>query len=435
MDKTYLDFFNSFLKQFLNELVSYFPFTKKAIVDNYRGLLEGHDKKSDLYVKYFVVKVNNYLTHIAKKDESLYEKEHLYLIEGVDMSAVWKSPESNPTNRQAIWKYLQLLTLLGRKVVPSKQEIVDMMNKVGGVINAPTKVEEKPQQDDLQENSASGGLDMGSLLNMAGGLMGGGDGGLGGLGGLGALGGLIGGGGGEGLAGLGDMAKGLTEMMSNINLEEISKNIAEGMDQANMDGNESSENMEEANVEEVSSEEANTQENTENNGTTTNSSNDGNATGNLFNSGLFGDLAKEMSETFDFSEAEKKAENGEVDMASAFKNFMSGDNPAKLMKLVGKYGGRLQKDIASGNIDQSQLLRQTTQMMGGMEGLASQMGNMQQATGGQMSQEEMMRQAAQMMGANKRQQNQIRSRLNNRNTTTKERLQAKLAARKAAQEK
>jgi hypothetical protein len=63
------------------------------------------------------------------------------------------------------------------------------------------------------------------------------------------------------------------------------------------------------------------------------------------------------------------------------------------------------------------------------------MGNMQQATGGQMSQEEMMRQAAQMMGANKRQQNQIRSRLNNRNTTTKERLQAKLAARKAAQEK
>jgi hypothetical protein len=40
MDKTYLDYFNYYLKQFLNEIISYFPYTKAMILENYRAILE-----------------------------------------------------------------------------------------------------------------------------------------------------------------------------------------------------------------------------------------------------------------------------------------------------------------------------------------------------------------------------------------------------------
>ena len=39
--------------------------------------------KNDLYVKYFMTKVNNQLEYISKKDIRLFENEVLYLIEGL----------------------------------------------------------------------------------------------------------------------------------------------------------------------------------------------------------------------------------------------------------------------------------------------------------------------------------------------------------------
>ena len=49
MEKTYLNYFNFYLKQFLNEIISYFPYTKNQILLNYRQLLEEKDNKDDLW--------------------------------------------------------------------------------------------------------------------------------------------------------------------------------------------------------------------------------------------------------------------------------------------------------------------------------------------------------------------------------------------------
>ena len=43
MDYTYNDYFNYYLKEFLNELVNNFPQTENVLA-NYRNLLEGKDK-------------------------------------------------------------------------------------------------------------------------------------------------------------------------------------------------------------------------------------------------------------------------------------------------------------------------------------------------------------------------------------------------------
>ena len=85
MDRTFQDYFNFYLLQFLNEMVAYFPFTKKGIVSNYRPLLEGNEKKSDMYVKYFMSKVNDYLIPISSKDNSMFSKPNIILILSPDL--------------------------------------------------------------------------------------------------------------------------------------------------------------------------------------------------------------------------------------------------------------------------------------------------------------------------------------------------------------
>ena len=68
MDNTCIDYFNYYLKEFLNDLVAIYPLYKDNILHNYRDLLEGKDNKSDKYIKYFITKANNNLEQIAKKD-------------------------------------------------------------------------------------------------------------------------------------------------------------------------------------------------------------------------------------------------------------------------------------------------------------------------------------------------------------------------------
>ena len=77
MDYTYNDYFNYYLKEFLNELINNFPEVKPNVLANYRNLLEGKDNKNDVYVKYFMTKINNHLISIAKKDDTLFNKENL----------------------------------------------------------------------------------------------------------------------------------------------------------------------------------------------------------------------------------------------------------------------------------------------------------------------------------------------------------------------
>ena len=115
MDRTFQDYFNFYLRQFLNEMVAYFPFTKDGIVSNYRPLLEGKDKKSDMYVKYFMSKVNDYLEPISKKDATMFNKPNVVLIQGVDFHQLWNSAESNPKNQQATWKYSAVANFIRKK--------------------------------------------------------------------------------------------------------------------------------------------------------------------------------------------------------------------------------------------------------------------------------------------------------------------------------
>jgi hypothetical protein len=403
MDKTYLDFFNYYLQQFLNEMISYFPNTKRSILDNYRGLLEGRDMKNDSYVKYFMTKTSDCMPEIAKKDISLFNREVLFLVEGINFYSIWNSPEINENNKQAIWKYLQLLLLLGRKIIPNKAEIVDMLKRVGGTIDTPSKTDLKQAdttEDEKDENSTSG---LSSILDMAGS--------LGSIGNL--VGGLMGGSSGSGGMDFGNLAQSLSEGLKNVDLGNIVKQFTQSMNPENSNASTSADSADGADGADSADGQADETNTSESSNSTTS---------NLFNSGLFSDLAKDVASTFDMPKPATGADGAteeKPDMSSTLKQFLSGDNPAKMMNLISKYGTRLQKDLENGKINPASLLQQASQMMGGSTGASpSGMPNLQQM--------------AEMLGADKGAQNRVKNAT--RAQSTRDRLKQKLENRNANNE-
>jgi len=414
MDYTYLDYFNYYLKEYLSELVNTFPETRDAILANYRSLLEGKDDKNDIYAKCYYTKINNFLTQIAKKDITLFETSGKIFIEGVDLYSIWNSSSATEDNRTAIWKYLQILMILGRKIIPNHKEIVDMLNKVSnGDINVPAKVEKtlnSDSKDESDETPSVFGLgdiasSLGGLSSLMNGLNKGGSegGGLGGLGGLmSGLSGLMGGGGGASggenpLGGLGNLMGGITDMFSNPEFTNAMSQLSQQFTPST-----STENAENAET----AENTDTTGNTEEQSDTTNSQ--GASAPPLFNNPLFSDLAKEIGNTFNFEEMEKEGKPQNI--GEALSRFMSGNNPAKLMELVGKFGGKLQDEVKKGNINPADLLKQTMSAAGG--GAQNMMNNPQM----------------QNMMNNPQMQNKM-NQMKNQNAT-RDRLRAKLEKKK-----
>lgn len=405
MDFTYLDYFNYYLKEFCNQITANFPDFERGIVENYRPLLEAKQCKNDLYVKCFISKVNNYMDKICAKDQTLFEpasyvdKETglvggLFLLEGVDFLKLWPSSFNTAENQTSIWKYLQLLTIIGRKIVPNKAEVLEMLNSVGSQVQAPAKVEKTLLGADEDLGDAGNKPDMFGLGNLASlaGLMG------------------IGGGGGEG-GGLTDMLKSVGDMFSGIDL----KGIAEEMQKAQAVGEARAETLTGADAEQPNSESEQASE------TTATEQGSGAATN------LFVDMAQEMANTFDFSQLESGDQP--ANMADAFKKLMSGDNPKKIAGLISKFGNKIQGEIASGKLNHADLLKQTTQMMPGMGG----------AAGGNANFDDLKKQAEKLMKANPglaAQAEQLRKQQQktSQGGMTKDRLRAKLEAKKKVEQ-
>ena len=376
MDYTYLDYFNYYLKEYLSELVNTFPETRDPILANYRPLLEGSNDKNDIYAKCYYTKINNYLTQIAKKDETLFDTPGKIFIEGVDLSSIWNHTDATVENRTAIWKYLQILMILGRKIMPNHKEIVDMLNKVSnGDVHIPAKVEQtlaSADKDEVEETPSVFGLgdiasSLSGLSSLASGL------GLGGGKGSSAL---------SGLGDIGNLMSGMKDMFSNPEFTNAMSSLAQQFTAPPSDTNGGSEACSEA-CGEACGESCNEScvENCEEHKSTVNTTD--NATSNtepstkplpsMFNNPLFSELASEIGNTFDFAEMEKGGQPQNI--GDALGKFMSGNNPAKLMELVGKFGSKLQNEVKNGNINPAELLKQTMSAAGGAQNIQNMMNN------------------------------------------------------------
>ena len=369
MDYTYLDYFNYYLKEFLNELVNTFPETRDPIIANYRPLLEGRDDKSDLYVKYYYTKINNYLVPIAKKDVKMFETPNKIFIQGVDMHVVWNSSHANETNRAAIWKYLQILMVLGRKNIPNHKEIVELLNRVSnGEVNIPERVEKTLVSDkDDDDKPKPSGFSLENIGNIADSLSG-----VSSL--VSGLTGALGGEGGSG--GLGDLIGGISNMFNNPEFSNMMSSLSEGLMQSTTTGEATGDDSAEGEATgDDSAEGEATGEGNEATGAQGTATTADAPKAPLLNNKLFGELAEEITKTFNFEEMEKEGKPANI--GEALGKFMSGNNPQKLMSLVGKFGSKLQDEVKKGNINPADLLSQTMGMAGGPQNLQNMMNNPQ----------------------------------------------------------
>ena len=245
--------------------------------------------------------------------------------------------------------------------------------------------------------------------------------------GLSGLTGLMGGGaGGAGdgenplgaLGGLGNLMGGLTDMFSKPEFTDAMNQLSQQFTPSETTGDNSNSN---SNTNEANS------SHTDECGSGCSHSSDGSesiSTGSteipkpppIFNNALFGDLAEEIGKTFNFEEMEKDGKPQNI--GEALSRFMSGNNPAKLMELVGKFGGKLQDEVKKGNINPADLLKQTMSAAGGGQNLQNMMKNPQ------------MQKHMKEMQAQQTQQAQSQT-PNKSSTPTKDRLRAKLDKKNA----
>ena len=117
---------------------------------------------------------------------------------------------------------------------------------------------------------------------------------------------------------------------------------------------------------------------------------------------------EDMFSSWEFKNFDEMEKDGKpANIGEALSRFMSGNNPSKLMGLVGKFGSKLQDEVKKGNINPAELLSQTMSAAGG---------------GGQNLQD---------MMNNPRAQAQMKEM--QKNNSSRDRMRAKLAAKKNAE--
>ena len=101
---------------------------------------------------------------------------------------------------------------------------------------------------------------------------------------------------------------------------------------------------------------------------------------NMFENGMIGKLAQELSEELDIEKMGLNiSEDGNVD--SVFSNLLSGDNPMKFMNLIQTVGKKIQTKMEDNGLDQEALVNEATSMMSNLQGSNSLFDNLMKQAG------------------------------------------------------
>ncbi len=162
-EKTNLEHFNFYLREFVGQLALVYPRCKESIESAYTDLLTNQNYKDDKYIKLFMRKAYPGSNMIREKNGTLFEKQH-DLIEGINMGELWAYPKLSDNSKKSIWKYITLLYIYGRTVVSAPQQIEKMIKnfETFGDTEAPADASAAMLQqmlNNLKENNELGAAD------------------------------------------------------------------------------------------------------------------------------------------------------------------------------------------------------------------------------------------------------------------------------------
>ena len=149
---TYKDKFNFYLHSFLNELVVIFPENKEVFEKNYKEVIENKNLDSDKFAIEYMTVMNLYHEDIAKKNDKLFKGDkEIFLLKEVDFRNLWAKDLSDST-RENLWKYLQTLYVLGKKIVTDDDDVSNMLNELN--FNSGMGNTEMDEMKQMMENMA-----------------------------------------------------------------------------------------------------------------------------------------------------------------------------------------------------------------------------------------------------------------------------------------
>ena len=127
---TYTEKFNFYLKSFLGELETIFPEYKEQLRNDYNEVITTESLNVETYVKEYMNVVSTYHSDISSKNNQIFLGEtELKFLRNLDFSNLWTKDLSD-TTRENIWKYLQTLYVLGKKIITSDDEVNEMLTEL-----------------------------------------------------------------------------------------------------------------------------------------------------------------------------------------------------------------------------------------------------------------------------------------------------------------
>ena len=158
-EKTSIQYFNDYLRAFVQDVQVTFPEYKELLGGYYEDILSEESHNTDKHVKRFMRKMSSFKEQISNKSADLY-KEPVFILKNLDFKILFESEDLSDESREKMWEYIQTLFVLGESIISDSERIKKLVKNfkrlrdpVDGEDNAeaqPATEETEPDQEDEQ---------------------------------------------------------------------------------------------------------------------------------------------------------------------------------------------------------------------------------------------------------------------------------------------
>ena len=277
-EKTSIEYFNDYTRDFVRDVQSTFPEYKDLLGEYYSDILTEESQNTDKHVKRFMRKMREFKTQVSSKSTDLY-KEPVFILKNLDFKILFESEDLSVESREKMWEYIQTLFVLGESIINDSERVKKLVKNFKRLRNTDDSVTD----DSVTAAGASAATEQTT-----------------------------------------ETAEAEEPDEEDEHILNMLKNLSERKTDKPLDEN-------------------------------------------MFENGMIGKLAQELSEELDIEKMGLNiSEEGNVD--SVFSNLLSGDNPMKFMNLIQTVGKKIQTKMESNGLDQEALVNEATSMMSNLQG-------------------------------------------------------------------
>jgi hypothetical protein len=129
MTQTNIEYFNSTLKLFINNIIKIYPEYNETLDEYYGELLELDNCNDDKYVKRFMRKFVEHKEFISAKNNDLFN-DTICFLKNVDFKDIWENEKTDESIKKTIWDYLQTLFVIGDTIISDTDRIKSLVESL-----------------------------------------------------------------------------------------------------------------------------------------------------------------------------------------------------------------------------------------------------------------------------------------------------------------